>query len=138
MTSEGFFPKITRPTCSCNNSHSLIDNILSNTICKPHTSGIFTHHISDHFMNFCIIEDRRPNNVNKTTHVEFEQINARSIANFKNSISNAVIISKLDIGHSANPNVNYNILSDIITTAKANHIPKKKKKNNTRKFKKQP
>ena len=71
-------------------------------------------------------------------HVEFEQINARSIANFKNSISNAVIISKLDIGPSANPNVNYNILSDIITTAKANHIPKRKKKNNTRKFKKQP
>ena len=58
----------------------------------------------------------------------FEQINAPSIANFKNSISNADIISKLDIGPSANPNVNYNILSDIITTAKANHIPKRKKK----------
>ena len=128
MTSEGFFPKITRPTRSCNNSHSLIDNILSNNLCKPHTSGILTHHISDHFMNFCIIEGRRPNNVNKTTHVEFEQINAPSIANFKNSISNADIISKLDIGPSANPNVNYNILSDIITTAKANHIPKRKKK----------
>ena len=89
-------------------------------------------------MNFCIIEGRRPNIVNKTTHVEFEQINAPSIANFKNFIFNADIISKLDIGPSANPNVNYNILSDIITPAKANHIPKRKKKNNTRKFKKQP
>ena len=63
MTSECFFPKITRPTRSCNNSHSLIDNILSNNLCKPHTSGILTHHISDHFMNFCIIEGRRPNDV---------------------------------------------------------------------------
>ena len=42
------------------------------------------------------------------------------------------------MGPSANPNVNYNILSDIITTTKANHIPKRKKKNNKRKFKKQP
>ena len=50
------------------------------------------------------------------------QINARSIANIKNSMSNADFISKLDVGPSANPNVNYNILSDIITTAKANHI----------------
>ena len=74
------------------------------------------------------MEDRRPNNVNKTTPVEFEQINAPSIANFKNSISNADIISKLDIGPSANPNANYNILPDIIATAKANHIPKKEKK----------
>ena len=103
-----------------------------------HTSGILTHHISDHFMIFWIIEGRRPNNVNKTTHVEFEQINAPSTANFKNYISHANIISKLDVGLSANPNVNYNILSDIITTAKANHISKRKKKNNTRKFKKQP
>ena len=77
-------------------------------------------------MNFFIIEGRRPNNVNKTTHVKFEQINAQSIANFKNSISNADITSKLDGGPSDNPNVNYNILSDIITTAKANHISKKK------------
>ena len=81
-----------------------------------------THHISDHFMNFGIIEGRRPNNVNKTTHVEFEQINARSITNFKDSISNADIISKLDVGPSANPIVNYNILSDIITTDNVYHI----------------
>ena len=79
-------------------------------------------YISDHFIKFCIIESRRQNNVSKTTHVEFEQINARSIANIKNSMSNADFISKLDVGPSANPNVNYNILSDIITTAKANHI----------------
>ena len=58
-------------------------------------------------------------------NVEFEQINVRSIANFKNSISNADIISKLDVEHSANPNVNYNILTDIITTTKANHIFKR-------------
>ena len=47
-------------------------------------------------------------------------------------------MSKLDMGPSANPNDNYNILSDVITAAKANHIPKKLKKIDRRKFKKQP
>ena len=42
------------------------------------------------------------------------------------------------MGPSANPNDNYKILSDVITTAKANHIPKKLKKIDRRKFKKQP
>ena len=58
VTSQGFFPKISRPTRSFENSHSLIDNIFSYNLCKPHTSGILTHHISDHFMNFCIVESK--------------------------------------------------------------------------------
>ena len=89
-------------------------------------------------MSFCIVRRERPHNINKTTHVEFEQIHSRSIANFKSSITNADIMSKLDMGPSANPNDNYIILSDVITTAKANHIPKKLKKIDRRKFKKQP
>ena len=40
------------------------------------------------------------------------------------------------MGPLANPNDNYKILSDVITTAKANHIPKKLKKIDRRKFKK--
>ena len=89
-------------------------------------------------MSFCIVRGERRHNINKTTHVEFEQIHPRSIANFKSSITNADIMSKLDMGPSANPNDNYKILSDVITTAKANHIPKKLKKIDRRKFKKQP
>ena len=37
VTSQGFFPKISRPTRSFENLHSLIDNIFSNNLCKPHT-----------------------------------------------------------------------------------------------------
>ena len=47
-------------------------------------------------------------------------------------------MSKLDMGTWANPNDNYKILSVVITTAKANHIHKKLKKIDRRKFKKQP
>ena len=85
-----------------NSSHTLIDNILSNNLCKSHSSGI-----SDHFMSFCIVRRERPHNINKTTHDEFVQIHPRSIANFKSSITNADIMSKLDMGLSANPNDNY-------------------------------
>ena len=128
LTSQGFPPKLTRPTRSCNNSHTLIDNIVSNNLYKSHRSGILTHHICDHFMSFCIVKRGRPHNINITTHVECELIHSRSIANFKSSITNADIMSKLDMGPSANPNDNHKILSDIIKTAKANHIPKKLKK----------
>ena len=59
VTAQGFFPKITRPTRSDKNSHTLIDNIFTNNLGKSHTSGIITTHISDHFMIFCILEGRQ-------------------------------------------------------------------------------
>ena len=54
------FPKITGPTRSFENTHTLIDNVFTNNIilCKPHISGILTHHVSDHFMSFCIVEGK--------------------------------------------------------------------------------
>ena len=64
ITSQGFFPKLTRPTRSYDNTHTLIDNVLNNNICKPHISGILTYNLSDHFMSFCIVEGKvkiRPN-----------------------------------------------------------------------------
>ena len=64
-------------------------------------------------MSFWILRGERPHNINKTTHIEFEQIHSKSIANFKSSITNADIMAKLDMGPSANPNDNYKILSDI-------------------------
>ena len=42
-TAQGFFPKITRPTRSVGNSHTLIDNVFTNNLCKRHTSGILTN-----------------------------------------------------------------------------------------------
>ena len=59
ITAQGFFPKITRPTRSFGNSHTLIDNVLTNNLCKQHTSGILTHQISDHFMTFSIVEGNK-------------------------------------------------------------------------------
>ena len=88
-------------------------------------------------MSFCILEGMKPPFTKSDNYVEIESINPRSIENFKNSIQKADIFSKLNREPNANPNDNYNILTSILTTSKNNHIPKKIKKFNKRKHKKE-
>ena len=133
VTSQGFFPKISRPTRSFENSHSLIDNIFSNNLCKPHISGILTHHISGHFMNFCIVENKDKKKPISTKYIGVENVNPTSVANFKNCVAKSELIFQLDNNPYADPNHNYSILSSVIEKAKDVHIPKKIKKINVRK-----
>ena len=138
VTNEGFLPEITIPTRlghTYNTTHSLIDNIFSNNLCKQHTSGIITIPISDHLLNLCILE-RTPTYAKKRAKfIEIETINPISIENFRNSVSNANIFSKLNINADANPNSNYDILTTTLTNLKCKHIPKSLKKFNKRKHK---
>ena len=133
ITAQGFFPKITRPTRSFGNSHTLIDNVLTNTLCKQHTSGILTHQISDHFMTSSIVEGNIKNIKEPIKYVEVQNINSASIINFKNSVGNSDLFSQFDLSLDANPNDNYNILSSILEQAKNRHIPKKIQRLNRRK-----
>ena len=50
---------ITRPTRLSDDSNTLIDNIFTNNIGKAHIFGILTSPISDHMLNFCILEDNK-------------------------------------------------------------------------------
>ena len=86
VTAQGFFPKITRPTSSFENSHSLIDNIFTNNLNRPHISGILVH-VSGPLMHYCIVEDNEIPSVNLTMYVETETISPKSIAKFKSSIN---------------------------------------------------
>ena len=138
ITSQGFFPKITRPTRSFENTHTLIDNVFTNNICKPHISGILTHHVSDHFMSFCIVEGKIKRTRDTPKYIEVENITPLSILNFKTAIGNTDLLSQFDLNPQADPNFNYNLLSSTIDQAKAKHIPKKSKKFNKRKHKKEP
>ena len=133
ITAQGFFPKITRPTRSFGKSHKLIDNVLTNNLCKQHTSGILTHQISDHFMTFSIVEGNIKNIKEPVKYIEVQNINSASIINFKNSVGNSNLFSQLDLSLDANPNDNYNILSSILEQAKNKHIPKKIQRLNRRK-----
>ena len=110
VTSQGYFPKISRPTRSFENSHSLIDNIFSNNLCKPHISGILTHDISGHFMNFRIVESKTKKKPIPTKSIEVENVNPKSVANFKNCVAKSELISQFDNNPYADPNHNYNIL----------------------------
>ena len=69
--------------------------------------------------------------------VEIEKISTTSINNFRNSVIKSEIMSKLDLDPQANANENYKILSKIITESKNKHIPKKIKKFDKRKHKKE-
>ena len=133
VTAQGFFPKITRPTRSFENSHSLIDNTFTNNLCKPHTSGILTHHVSDHFMHFSIVEDSEVHSINHTMYIETETISLKSIATFKSSINKANLITQFDLNPLGDPNVNYNILAHALSEAKQKHILRKVKRFNKRK-----
>ena len=133
VTAQGFFPKITRPTRSFENSHSLIDNTFTNNLSKPHTSGILTHHVSDHFMHFSIVEDSEVHSINHTKYIETETISLKSIATFKSSINKANLITQFDLNPLGDPNVNYNILAHALSEAKQKHIPRKVKRFNKRK-----
>ena len=133
ITAQGFFPKITRPTRSFGNSHKLIDNVLTNNLCKQHTSGILTHQISDHFMSFSIVEGNIKNIKEPVKYIEVQNINSASIINFKNSVGNSNLFSQFDLSLDANPNDNYNILSSILEQAKNKHIPKRIQRLNRRK-----
>ena len=61
-----------------------------------------------------------------TKYIEVENVNPKSVANFKNCVAKSELFSQFDNNPYADPNHNYNILSSV-------HIPKKIKKINVRK-----
>ena len=75
ITTLGFLPQITRPTRLSNDSNTLIDNIFTNNICKPHKAGILVTPISDHLMQFCVIIGNFQISNHKTKYVEIESLN---------------------------------------------------------------
>ena len=93
VIAQGFFPKIIGPTRSFENSYNLVDNNFTNNLNNPHILGTLVHHVSYHFMHFCIVEDNEIHSVNLTKYVETETNSPKSIANFKNSINKASLKS---------------------------------------------
>ena len=113
VTAQGFFPKLTRPTRSFGNTHTLIDNVFTNNIGKPHISGILTHHVSDHFMSFCVVEGKVKRTKDTPKYIEVENITPLSISNFKAGIGSSDLLSQFDLNLLADPNINY--ISTILT-----------------------
>ena len=138
MSLSGFSPKITLPTRLSETTCTLIDNTITNNIDNNHISGVLTRKISDHQMNFCMINDKRTAANNKGKFIEVEKNNGNAVENFQNYLSEKNIIAKLDHNIRSDPNANYDILFAELANAKQLHMPTKRVKFNKRKHKVQP
>ena len=136
-TSVGFVPKILLPTRICETTSTFIDNIYTNVIDKSSTSGILITPISDHQIYFCTMNKNFDRSENAQKYVEVEFCNQENMDKFKNEVANADLYNKLDLDINTDPNYNYEIFSKHLQAAKIKHIPKKIKKLNKRKHKKE-
>ena len=137
VLSSSFAPLITLPTRICDTASTLIDNIYTNVIDKGHTCGILVRPISDHQMYFCMMNENYVKPSTKQKYIEVEVCNQESLENFRREIVDAEIYEKLQRDLSTDPNVNYEILSSYLETAKTTHIPRKTKIFNKRKHRKE-
>ena len=137
VLSSSFAPKITLPTRMCDTASTLIDNVFSNVIDKDHTCGVLVRPISDHQMYFCILNENYIKPITRRKFVEIEESSQEALARFKTEIANSEIYDKLRKDLSTDPNDNYKILSEVLEKAKNIHLPKKYKKFNKRKYRKE-
>ena len=122
LISYSFYPHITLPTRLSKNNGTIIDNFfckLTKSTMKP-KSGILTKQLSDHQPYFAFL--------NTVSHIEplprYIKItvqNSYSISDFIHEVFLSNVCSKLDQSPNANPNVNYNILHDVMQCAKNKH-----------------
>ena len=90
------------------------------------------------FGTFGILEGKIKRTKDTPKYIEIENITPLSILKLKSAIGNTDLLSQFDLKPQADPNFNYNLLSSIIDQAKSKHIPKKSKKINKCKHKKEP
>ena len=126
LISNRFYPHITLPTRFSNNNGTLIDNLFCriDKYAKQPKSGILTKQFSDHqpcftFLNNVQLEDKPPKYI--TIRIQSEQ----AISNFVHDITSSDVYNKLNQSPTADPNVNYNMLHDVIKLAKDKHMPYK-------------
>ena len=106
----GFVPKITLPTRICDTASTLIDNVYTNALDKPHNSSILIRPNPDHQLHFCIMDETYAKGINNPQNIEVEKLTNETISNFQKEIENSEVYNKLDKHMSADPNLNFNIL----------------------------
>ena len=126
FTSYSFFPKITLPTRFLNNNCTLKDNFF----CKVSTntlnssSGIMLKQFSDHQPYFLCLNIKQhissnPKFVKVCTQSE------ESLKNFYYDIQKCDIMKAINHNPYANPNINYEIMSNLINISREAYIPTK-------------
>ena len=126
MLSHGL-PLITLPTRISEYSATLTDNIFSNgSSPQSQSAGILLSNISDHFPYFCFLHDNFKYCRTNKKYIYYRNINNTTLEQLYHHIENKDLRSllKKDV---KNPNINYNILHDVILNSLNICIPLKKK-----------
>ena len=141
VIAKGFFPRITLPTRLQNDSHTLIDNIYSDTIEEnfKSKSGILTNQIghTDHQIIFTHHENISYIETNDK-YITIEKRDEISIQNFIDELKSLNILDKLNKSIDINPNENYALFSELLNNAREKHLPPKLVKFNRKKHTKSP
>ena len=90
VISQGFLPKITRPTRITPHSATLIDHIYSNDnrpTSQNYTSGIIITDVADHFGTFHIVNKCKQQPVQKYSQIR--QMKTDNVLRFNNILANA-------------------------------------------------
>ena len=129
--------EIWRKTRICDTASTLIDNIYTNVLDKSHTSGILIRPLSDHQIYFCVMNENYVKPTTKQKYIVVEVLNEGNVESFRKEIADLEIHNKLDDTVDRDPNYNYEIVSTLLQNAKSKHIPKRIKKFNKRRHKKE-
>ena len=118
-------PTLTLPTRITDHSATLIDNIFSNNNNeKTYSSGIIVTNISDHFPTFYSFDNSKSNyNIMNKKFTFHRKLSSENIHNLIVDLESSKIMELFDLNENANPNYNYNILENILTTALNKNIP---------------
>ena len=119
LVSHSFFPKITLPTRLAHDSATLIDNLFCKVNTPTHlsTAGILLNKLSDHQPCFILLETDFAHHKHSKCIKIYKQ-NDEVIENIKHEISNSEQLNKIDINLTADPNVGYGIIHEVIEKAK--------------------
>ena len=138
ILSVGMIPNVNLPTRVADSSATLIDNVFTSNLDNYEDStcfcGTLTVDISDHFPCFYGLgQTFRKQNHN--TYVIKPTFDDASIEKLFHALMDKNLISHINVDIRADPNENYNILSNILTTTLDKCIPCKKVRYNKYKHK---
>ena len=115
LTSQSLFPHITLPTRLTNGGGTLIDNLF----CKMKKStGILLNELSDHLPCFTLLETDNIAHNSKPKFTRIFKQNDDVIQKIKSEINSYELHKKIDASQTANPNASYNVILEVIKTAR--------------------
>lgn len=129
LSTNSFYPTISKPTRITSHSATLIDNIFTNNLDYNMVSGIFYSDLSDHLPIFQITNYQPKIN---TAPIIFQtrQITQNNINNFRQKLNN---INWEEVVSHTSPNHSYNSFSDIFLPTYNECFPLKTSDNKTKK-----